>query len=120
MSSPTNAIRFELSPLVAPRFGIGVEIRIDGVSLIDVIRAILIDTIRRLESPWWASRSLPQPAAPYIRVPAKMALRPNRHLLGSPPTGGAGNRADGAVGSIRIEHRLLPDAPAMAVIDADA
>jgi len=73
MSSPTNAIRFELSPLVAPRFGIGVEIRIDGVSLIDVIRAILIDTIRRLESPWWASRSLPQPAAPYIRVPAKMA-----------------------------------------------
>ena len=76
-----NVVRFELRPAVA-REGVGVGIWVDGESL--------IDTVRRLEAPWWAAIDAPQPDGQYVWVPARVALPPSRHLLGEPADGWCG------------------------------
>jgi hypothetical protein len=71
-----NGIRFDLRPTKTYPPDLGVGIWIDGESLRDLIR--------RIEGPWWAERSVPQPECQYVWVPARNALLPSRHLLGEP------------------------------------
>jgi len=71
-----NEIRFELEWAAVHHSEPGVVVSIDGESL--------IDTICRLETPWWSSRDTPQPPGQYVWVPARVALPPRRHLLGEP------------------------------------
>lgn len=72
----------DLRPTVAHPPDVGVAIWIDGESL--------IDTLRRLEAPWWTAIDRPQPDDQYVWVPARTALLPRRHLLGEPADGWCG------------------------------
>ena len=77
-----NSIRFQLRPTVAHPPDQGVAIWIDGENL--------MDTICRLEAPWWRAIDAPQPDGHYVWVPARIALLPSRHLLGEPADGWCG------------------------------
>lgn len=79
---PLNVIRFKLCPTVAHPPDIGGAIWIDGESL--------IETVRRLEVPWWKAIDAPQPDDQYVWVPARTALLPSRHLLGESADGWCG------------------------------
>ncbi len=80
MLSTVNVIRFELRPTVGQPASLAVWI--DGVSL--------IETILRLEAPWWLAIDAPQPEGQYAWVSAHDALPPSRHLLGYPTDGWCG------------------------------
>jgi hypothetical protein len=71
-----NTIRLTLAPTICHPPDIGVGIWVDGHSL--------IDQIQQLEAPWWHNRDSPQPKDQYVWVPARIALLPQRHLLGDP------------------------------------
>jgi hypothetical protein len=71
-----NSIRLALAPTVAHPPDVGVGVWVDGQCLIDLVR--------RLESPWWQAVGSPHPDGQYVWVPARVALLPNRHLLGEP------------------------------------
>jgi hypothetical protein len=77
-----NVIHFELRPTLVHPPDMGVAIWIDGQSL--------IDTVRALEAPWWATIDVRQPDGQYVWVPARVALPPSGHLLGRPADGWCG------------------------------
>lgn len=77
-----NTIRFELRSTLAHPPDQGVAIWIDGENL--------MDTICRLEGPWWRAINAPQPDGQYVWVAARTALLPSRHLLGEPADGWCG------------------------------
>lgn len=77
-----NFIQFKLQPTIADPAALQVAIEIDGESL--------IDTLCRLEAPWWAAIDSPQPDGQYVWVPARTSLLPSRHLLGEPADGWCG------------------------------